>query len=185
MGPGLSTVHTACWRILFAVLLGLALAGCSRAEEPGLRGAVEWIYDGDTIEVKGAGKVRLIGIDTPERDASPRDAYFRKQGVAASTLRRVAAEALRFNIAAAKGRQVLLTTDGDERDRHGRLLAYVTLPDGRLLNRLLIEKGFAAVYRRFDFRMKQDFLQAEGEARQHRRGLWAHAGADRSASPQQ
>ncbi|MEJ2700672.1 MAG: thermonuclease family protein, partial [Desulfuromonadales bacterium] len=62
--------------------------------------------------------------------------------------------------------------DHDERDRYGRLLAYVVLPDGRMLNRLLLEKGYAAVYRRFDFRLKQDFLRAEADARRRQVGLW-------------
>jgi len=59
------------------------------------------------------------------------------------------------------------------RDKYGRLLAYVYLPNGRLLNRLLAEQGMAVVYRRFSFNMKADFLAAEAEARKSRTGLWA------------
>ena len=62
--------------------------------------------------------------------------------------------------------------DKPQRDRHGRLLAYVYLPDGRLLNRILIEQGLAVVYRRFEFTMKEDFLVAEKQARQNEAGLW-------------
>jgi micrococcal nuclease len=49
----------------------------------------------------------------------------------------------------------------------------VYLLDGRLLNRLLVEQGLAVVYRRFAFRMKEEFLIAESEARQSGVGLWA------------
>ena len=59
---------------------------------------------------------------------------------------------------------------------YGRLLAYVYLPDGRLLNRMLLEQGLAAVYRKFTFRMKTDFLTAEQQARQAGIGLWKKDG---------
>jgi len=158
-------------RALLAALLLLTLGAAAGADD--LRGRVEWIYDGDTIRVAGIGKVRLLGIDTPEREAGPRDRFFVKLGGNGATLRRIAGEALRFNIEQAKGREVRLATDRQRRDRYGRLLAYVVLPDGRLLNRLLLEKGYAIVYRRFDFARKADFLAAETEARRHGAGLWA------------
>lgn len=157
--------------LLFGLLLWLLLAGSAAAQQ--LHGRVTWVYDGDTVKVAGVGKVRLLGIDAPEHEDSPRDRYLMRQGVRRATLRRIAREALRFNIAALKGRTVLLQTDRDLRDRYGRLLAYLTLPDGRLLNRLLLEKGLAVVYRRFDFRLKRDFLRAEAQARHRHAGLWA------------
>ncbi len=161
-------------RFFLALTLAvLALfCGCADAEDPPLRGTISWIYDGDTIEVDGIGKVRLIGIDTPEKDDSKRDRYLLNQGVARSTLRKVSKEALRFNIATVKGQEVSLQPGAEPRDRHGRLLAYVVLSDGRVLNRLLIEKGYAVVYRRFDFSRKDDFLHAEAEARRNQVGLW-------------
>jgi micrococcal nuclease len=158
------------WALLTVLLL--VLAGGAIALRSGLRGKVLWIYDGDTIKVAGVGKVRLLGIDAPEHEDSPRDRYYMRQGISRQRLRRIAQEALRFNIERVKGRTVSLQLDHDKRDRYGRLLAYVVLPDGRMLNRLLLEKGYAAVYRRFDFRLKQDFLRAEAEARRRRVGLW-------------
>ncbi|HEY7745333.1 MAG TPA: thermonuclease family protein [Desulfuromonadales bacterium] len=168
----LPSILTRCFcRVLFLTLLLLAVAAGTGAGE--LRGRVEWIYDGDTIKVAGVGKVRLLGIDTPEREESDKDRFFIKLGGNGKTLRRIAGEALRFNIATIKGKDVRLTLDHEKRDAYGRLLAYVTLPDGRLLNRLLLEKGYAVVYRRFDFRLKEDFLAAEAEARHRKVGLWA------------
>jgi len=155
---------------LLVTLLLLTLSAAAGAET--LRGRVEWVYDGDTIQVAGLGKVRLLGIDTPEREAGPRDRFFVKLGGNGAALRRIAGEALRFNIEQAKGREVHLATDRERRDGYGRLLAYVTLPDGQLLNRLLLEKGYAVVYRRFDFARKMDFLAAEAQAKRQGAGLW-------------
>lgn len=158
-------------RPLGAFLLLLALlAACSG--EARQQGVVERVYDGDTLRVAGVGKVRMIGVDTPERKNSKRDDYYLRQGISRDRLRGVARAALEFNIAHVQGKTVTLTFDHEQRDRYGRLLAYVTLPDGRLLNRLLVEKGLAAVYRRFDFRLKEDFLQAEWRAQLMRVGLW-------------
>lgn len=160
-----------CSRGILLVLLLLAVATGAVAGE--LRGRVEWIYDGDTIKVAGVGKVRLLGIDTPERKETGRDRFFVKLGGNGKMLRRIAGEVLRFNIDNVKGKEVRLALDHEKRDAYGRLLAYVTLPDGRLLNRLLLEKGYAVVYRRFDFRLKDDFLAAEEQARSRKVGLWA------------
>ena len=52
-----------------------------------------------------------------------------------------------------------------ERDRYGRLLAYVRLEDGRLLNALLLEQGQARVYRRCQCSRLGWFQALEQEAR--------------------
>jgi micrococcal nuclease len=166
--PASRTQRCRRWVILALLLLSVA-AGAGAGD---LRGRVEWIYDGDTIKVTGAGKVRLLGIDTPERETSDKDRFFVKLGGNGKVLRRIAGEALRFNIATVKGKEVQLTFDHERRDAYGRLLAYVVLPDGRLLNRLLLEQGYAVVFRRFDFRLKEEFLAAEAGARRTGRGLW-------------
>ena len=161
-------------RLALIVLTGLAFVLPVCAEEPAetLQGAVTWVHDGDTIEIEKLGKVRLIGIDTPEREDSPRDQFLEKQGVQATRQREIYRKAKAFNIRFVKGHTVSLTFDHPPRDRYGRLLAYVYLPDGRLLNRLLLEQGLAVVYRKFTFRMKTDFLAAEEQARRAGVGLW-------------
>ncbi|HAD03804.1 MAG TPA: thermonuclease [Desulfuromonas sp.] len=136
--------------------------------------SVTWVYDGDTIEVTGLGKVRLIGIDVPEETASARDDYFARQGIPDKVLRRTAKQALAYTIGRVKGNSVRLKFDSERRDRHGRILAYVYLLDGRFLNRLLLDEGLAVVYRRFDFRLKKEFLAAEAAAREGRKGMWVY-----------
>lgn len=157
----------------FVLIVGLLLC-CAvlPAAATEVRGRVSWIYDGDTLKVDGVGKVRLLGIDTPEKKRSARDDLFRRAGISPRQLRRGAKEATNYMIRTAKGQIVTLTFDGETVDRYGRTLAYVTLADGRMLNRELLSAGLACVYRRFDFRLKDDFLGAEAAARSVGRGLW-------------
>jgi len=139
-----------------------------------LKGRVTWIYDGDTLKVENIGKVRLIGIDTPEYKASKRDNYYHKNfAINADKLRTISRQSKTFNIKNAKGKRVRLVTGKKERDKHGRLLAYLYLPNGEMLNRLLLKKGLATVFRRYDFRYKKEFLKLEQKARQKKRGLWS------------
>jgi micrococcal nuclease len=151
----------------------LILSACAEEPVPALQGTVTWIYDGDTLEIDTAGTVRLIGIDTPEREDSQRDQFLVKKGISATRQRQVYQAAKQFNIQHVKGQRVSLALDASPRDRYDRLLAYVYLPDGRLLNRVLIEQGLAVVYRRFEFRLKEEFLAAEGKAHLSGIGLWA------------
>lgn len=155
------------------VIAAFLCCGALPAGAAEVRGRVSWIYDGDTLKVDGVGKVRLLGIDTPEKELSTRDDAYRRDGISPHQLRRGAKEATGFLIRTAKGEIVTLTFDRDKSDRYGRTLAYVTLADGRMLNRELLKVGWACVYRRFDFRLKDDFLGTEAAARRAGRGLWA------------
>ncbi len=159
--------------LLLCLSFALTLPACAENQALPLQGTVLWIYDGDTLKIDTIGKVRLIGIDTPERENSQRDQYLIKQGISAARQRQIYQLAKEFNIEQVKGKKVTLSLEDTPRDRHGRLLAYVHLPDGQLLNRVLLEQGLAVVYRRFSFRLKKDFLTAEAEAKKNRLGLWA------------
>ena len=157
-------------RLILLTCLLLFASPLSAAE---LRGTVSWIYDGDTLQIDGLGKVRLLGIDTPETRASKRDRFYQKNfTIAPKRLRSIARQAKRFNIKTVKGKQVRLLSGQTRKDKYGRLLAQLYLPDGRLLNRVLLEKGFATVFRRYPFEQKDDFLAAEKAARAAKIGLW-------------
>ncbi len=158
-------------RILVALLLVVQLCACQRAEA--VSGQVTWIYDGDTIEVENIGRVRLLGIDAPEAEASNRDRFYRHQfQISPATLRTVARQASQFIIRYSRNQTVSLEFDRERTDQYGRTLAYVYLPDGRLLNQVLLEEGLAAVFRRENFKLKNQFLRAEAKARNGKRGLW-------------
>ncbi len=143
------------------------------AQSATLKGRVTWIYDGDTIKVENIGKVRLIGIDTPETKASSRDRFYtKKYPIKAKKLRQIARQVKKYNIRWVKGKTVKLKLDRTKKDKYGRLLAYVYLPSGDMLNLVLVEKGFASVFRRYDFRHKKKFLKAEKKAQKRKSGLW-------------
>lgn len=148
------------------------LAAAAPSGTATLAGTVTWIYDADTFDIAPHGKVRLLGIDAPEKADSDRDRNFTKLGIVAKRLRPIHGAGLAWCLHNVKDRQVILTFDATRRDRHGRLLAYVHLPDGRLLNRVLLEEGLVIVYRGFPVALKQDFLAAEAEAREQGVGLW-------------
>ena len=157
---------------LSLVWLALLITPLSAAEQSGI---VSWIYDGDTLQVENIGRVRLLGIDTPETDPSWRDRFYQSRfGISSMRLRQIAKQAKRFTIDQVKGRRVWLSFDHQKVDKYGRTLAYLYLSDGRQLNRLLLEKGLASVFLRYQFRHKEDFLAAEKMARQAQRGLWQH-----------
>jgi micrococcal nuclease len=151
-------------------LLGLVattLAGCS-AEDPSARpganrATVTGVSDGDTIQLSGIGKVRLIGVDTPE-------VYGGEEcfGQAASEFtKRVLTP----------GRAVRYRLGVESRDRYGRALAYVWLGDGRMFNRILVSAGFAqplTIPPNDDFAAL--FVRAARRARRRGRGLWGRAG---------
>ena len=144
-------------RQLFLLLTLLALLATT-ALSAELTGRVLWVYDGDTLKIENIGKVRLIGIDTPEFQASSRDHFYTKRfSIPEKRLRKIAQQAKYYNINKVKGQLVSLELDQTHRDKYDRLLAYVYLPDGRMLNRVLLQKGLATVFRRYDFLYKKDF----------------------------
>ena len=161
---------------LFCAALGVVLLlGTYKANgyAHDLHAQVSWIYDGDTIKVEKLGDVRLVGIDTPEKKANRRDRDFIRLGAdSPAQLRRSGRDTLKYLIRTLKGQQVRLELERPARDKYGRLLAYVWLEDGTMLNRELLRQGRARVYRYFDFARKEEFLQLEQEAIQTGRGLW-------------
>ena len=144
---------------------------------PGLAAGqrVERVVDGDTIIVGGVGRVRLIGVDTPESVDPRRPVEFFGKEASAFTRRLV------------EGKRVRLAYDWERTDRYGRTLAYVYLPDGTFLNAEIIRQGYGHAYTRFPFEHLDRFRRLEREARQAGLGLWgASPGAERrvaSAAP--
>lgn len=136
-------------------------------------GRVLWVYDGDTLKIENIGKVRLLGIDVPETKASSKDRFYRKRfNLEPKKLRQIARQAKHYNIRQVKNRRVRLTFDKTRKDKYNRLLAYVYLPNGEMLNQLLLENGLATVFRRYNFELKKDFLKTEKNARKKELGLW-------------
>jgi endonuclease YncB( thermonuclease family) len=136
------------------------------------------VVDGDTLDIDIADgnsphtRIRLLGVDTPET-VHPviGPMYF---GVEASDF--VKHNVLNKNIC------VYLDSVNKTRDRYGRLLAYVQLPDKTILNEVLLEKGLAYADIRFKHQFLSRYPQIESLARSNKAGLWQHI--TRSQLPQ-
>jgi micrococcal nuclease len=59
------------------------------------------------------------------------------------------------------------------RDRYNRLLRYVYLPDGRLVNLEIIAAGYGFAYTGFPFTKSDQFVAAQTTAREANRGMWS------------
>lgn len=128
------------------------------------RVAVSHVYDADTLTLDDGTRVRLIGIDAPElgRGGEPHEP-FALEG--RDFLRGLMEEA---------GHQLLLHVGEERYDRHGRLLAYPFLPDGRNINRLLLEQGYVMqVFIAPNVSYAECLKPHEDQARQQRRGIWS------------
>ncbi|MFP4250109.1 MAG: thermonuclease family protein [Armatimonadota bacterium] len=120
------------------------------------------VIDGDTIELLDGERVRYIGIDTPEM--RPVEAY--------------AEAATEANRELVEEQMVRLVLDVEERDRYGRLLAYVYVDD-TFVNAELVRRGLAQVSTYPpNVRHEEHFLKLQREARRVGRGLWSDAAGD-------
>ncbi len=125
------------------------------------------IIDGDTLMIDINGKeqaVRLIGIDTPEvKDSRKTVQCF---GTEASEEARQLME----------NKKVKLEADITQTDKdiYNRLLRYVYLEDGTLINKKLIEEGFGFEYTyKIPYKFQTEFKDAQKMAESKKVGLWA------------
>jgi len=131
--------------------------------------SVVQIIDGDTIRVCClAGreeKVRYIGVNTPE-------VHHPTKGEEPG-----GREATAVNRQLVGGRQVRLELDVQERDRYGRVLAYVWMDqsvEAVMVNAELVRRGYAQVMTiPPNVKYQELFLKLQREAREAARGLWA------------
>ncbi|RTZ98545.1 MAG: hypothetical protein DSY89_09530 [Deltaproteobacteria bacterium] len=163
------------WRILkwWAVVVAFVVAGTAfihgregttsgRAQDPSSGGVhVRWVYDGDTIMLADGRRLRYLGVNTPEIDSK----YHRGQPYAFV--------AKRFNRKLVGKQDIRIELDGRKKDRYGRLLAYVFLPDGTLVSQQLILKGYGYFYPvarpgKYDKRL----LKAQRQAMSAKTGIW-------------
>ncbi len=126
------------------------------------------VVDGDTIDIAPSAadpnitRIRLLGVDTPETKHprmsvqyyGPQASHFVTQFTLNNTI------------------IVLLDPTSDIRGKYGRLLAYIQLENGSILNELLLEQGFAYADTRFPYSRKALYLRLERDARTSGRGLW-------------
>lgn len=115
------------------------------------------VIDGDTIEISGQ-RIRLHGVDAPEKgqpcfgvDERP----YRCGPIAANALDEFIG-------------QSPVSCHERTTDRYGRLVADCSVR-GQDIEEWLVRNGYAMAYRRYS----SDYIGAEQEAKNNRRGIWA------------
>lgn len=160
--------------VVAAASVGGWWLGAARAGDDNSAAVIRAI-DGDTIEVSIGGAretVRLLGVDTPE--ITHAEAPDGRQGHDEC----FGPEATEFTATRLAGRVVTLELDEVQRDRYGRLLAFVIV-DGVRFNDLLLDGGFARLLViPPNGRHARPMLETELAARRARRGLWGHCEPD-------
>jgi micrococcal nuclease len=128
---------------------------------------IERVVDGDTIKLKSGETVRLLNIDTPEtvKENTPVMCYGH--------------EASDFAKQIMTGQSVILRFDKEQRDKYGRVLAFVfaTTADNTLVensyNAQLVKLGYARSYIiKPNNTQERYFRKVEREARDAKLGVW-------------
>jgi micrococcal nuclease len=167
--------------VSFFLLFLLAIIGTflsRKAPEAPDTATVVRVIDGDTFEITYRGqkeRIRLIGIDTPESRANrkaERDASRSKEDI--KTVVSQGKEAVQHVKRLVKpGDTVKIEFDVQQRDHYGRLLCYVYLSSGKMLNEEIIRAGYASVMTiPPNVRYQKRLLAAYREALENQVGLW-------------
>ena len=125
---------------------------------------VERIIDGDTIVLEGGYRVRLIGIDCPEKG----EPFFEE------------ATEMTRSIIAIGDNKVRIEFDGPRLDRYKRIRAMIFVQNPKdtkeeiWLNQVLVGTGMAISQLQYQYshESKLLFAIAEIEARKKKRGIW-------------
>ncbi|MDQ1336845.1 MAG: micrococcal nuclease [Thermodesulfobacteriota bacterium] len=142
--------------ILWVVLAFLFLSSSALACHKVVR-----IYDGDTVLLENGIQVRYLGIDTPEID---------HEGGRSDPM---AEEAADVNRKLVEGRCVKLEYDQEKVDSHGRRLAYLFLPNGEMVNAMLVRRGLAHVMSiRPNLKYRDLLVGCQREAMAEGVGIW-------------
>ena len=153
-------------RFLIIILLAAIIVGFRLVEEigpervPADRFVVARVIDGDTFELAGGDRVRMLGIDTPERG----EPYYDR--------------ATEFVDSLVLGRPVKIEYADRRRDNYGRLLGYVYV-DSIFVNKAILDNGLGYLYLFKDNETTRpevkELLTAQRSALSHGLGIWSVA----------
>jgi micrococcal nuclease len=136
-------------------ILSLLFLFCFSAEAKTVQGRVLVITDGDTIKVvvdREQIKIRLYGIDTPEK----------KQAFGQAATRFIKSLLSPF-----------VTVEEKDIDRYGRTVGVVYSSTGTNVNEEMVKAGYAWIYRKYcRSSFCSDWLEMESNARNNKIGLW-------------
>lgn len=123
--------------------------------KPGPLFLVTSVIDGDTVYIDTGEKVRLICIDTPEKN---------EEGYV---------EAREYLEDLILGKKVELVKDVSEVDRYNRLLRYIYLENGAFVNELIVREGLGEAYPyKPDTALCSTIQSAEDYAKENNLGIW-------------
>ena len=153
------------WQVVAVLVVGLVTllvapeTACAAAEETRhFSAVVVGVVDGDTLTVQDEDgvqrRVRLYGIDVPERDQA------------------FGHSALLYNRLVALGTTVTVQVKASAPDRYGRVIGQIVLKNGGILSEELVREGLAWYYERYA-PGEQDLRALQAEAFAAKRGLWS------------
>ncbi|WP_018130187.1 thermonuclease family protein [Effusibacillus pohliae] len=131
---------------------------------------VTHVADGDTVEVEGGEKVRLIGVNTPESV---------KPGVEPMPMGKEASD---FTKSQLQGKKVFVETDVQPKDKYGRTLAYLYLQEPKtqedvekyMYNAILLKEGYAQLMTiPPNVKYVDLFTKLQMQAREAKKGIWS------------
>lgn len=126
---------------------------------------VAYVYDGDTIKLTDGRKIRLIGINTPERgrNGKPDEPFY------------LAAKQQLQQIITDNQSLVKIVFGKDKHDRYKRLLAHIFTLDNKNITAILIKKGLGfTIAISPNIQLIDCYQDAEREAKKLKRGIWNH-----------
>jgi endonuclease YncB( thermonuclease family) len=143
--------------LLFTLTLFLQGASADQSQTV----EVSFVLDGDTVILQGGERVRLIGINAPEKEYAHRPAQ------------PYALEALLALRELVQDEPIVLVKGKQDADSYGRTLGYLESADGTDLQQVLVARGYAFVVA-FppDIDRLEQYLDAERTARANRLGVW-------------
>lgn len=145
-------------KILFLVLVIFFISSCTQVPKENIKEGpflVVRVIDGDTLDIETQERIRLSGIDSPERG----ECFYKESKSALANL--------------TLNKTIQIQQDISDRDKYGRLLRYVYLEDF-LVNEYLVREGYAMAFDKYkDDTSKYTLLKdAEKKAIEENKGLW-------------
>ncbi|MCK4632040.1 MAG: thermonuclease family protein [candidate division Zixibacteria bacterium] len=157
------SVNRTIWRIVFVLVVVALIVGYRLVEEigpdrhPDERFVVVRVVDGDTVELRGGDRLRLLAVDTPEKGQP----FYE--------------EACRFLSDQVLAKQVEIIFGGKRRDGYGRLLGFLYI-DNVCINEAILRSGMGCLYLFEDnigLPQIEPLLAAQVEAINGDRGIWS------------
>lgn len=140
------------------------------------------VVDGDGLIVrdiltKVEEEIRLYGIDAPELTPCRKLKQDESETqIAGALLMKMAYESYDFMRSIIKpGDQVYILQEANNlTDKYGRKLAYIELPDGKILNEVMVEAGYAKAYNKIICSELPKYQQLSLNAKTNKKGLYLY-----------